>query len=206
MRQINVSTARAELPSLVGSGERIVITRNGQPAAVLLGIDDYRVLRATQDLAGDPEAIARVHRIHGQLQRGDDTGLVELDFSDASQPAKERYPLPGVPRPTAAELREAPAPEPTMPQEIDSKFRFLLLAAKRAEQLMRGAQPKLAEKTSPAGPPGAASSAEESLELLSAAMANIATVLQALKEEAVAEARSAAAEEARHAVAEAISR
>ncbi len=40
--------------------------------------------------------------------------------------------------------------EPTMPQEIDSKFRFVLLAAKRAEQLMRGARPKLdAEKLKP---------------------------------------------------------
>jgi len=33
--------------------------------------------------------------------------------------------------------------ELTMPQEIDSKFRLVLLASKRAEQLMRGARPKL---------------------------------------------------------------
>jgi DNA-directed RNA polymerase subunit omega len=32
--------------------------------------------------------------------------------------------------------------EPNMPQ-IDSKFRLVLLAAKRAEQLMRGARPKV---------------------------------------------------------------
>lgn len=30
-----------------------------------------------------------------------------------------------------------------IPERIDSKFRFVLLAAHRAEQLMRGAQPKL---------------------------------------------------------------
>ena len=29
-----------------------------------------------------------------------------------------------------------------LPEKIDSKFRFVLLAAQRAEQLMRGAQPK----------------------------------------------------------------
>ena len=166
MRQINVSTARAELPSLVGSGERIVITRNGQPAAVLLGIDDFRVLRATQDLAGDREAVARVHRVHEQLQRGDHSGLVDLDFA-AERPARERYPLPGSSRPSEVELREA---------------------------------------VSPPEPPRFGSPVEESLERLSAAMADIATAFQALKEEAVAEARSAAAEEARHAVAEAISR
>lgn len=30
-----------------------------------------------------------------------------------------------------------------IPEKIDSKFRFVLLAATRAEQIMRGAQPKL---------------------------------------------------------------
>ncbi len=29
-----------------------------------------------------------------------------------------------------------------IPEKIDSKFRFVLLASKRAEQIMRGAQPK----------------------------------------------------------------
>lgn len=30
-----------------------------------------------------------------------------------------------------------------MPDKIDSKFRFVLLAAQRAEQLLRGARPKV---------------------------------------------------------------
>ncbi len=30
-----------------------------------------------------------------------------------------------------------------IPEKIDSKFRFVLLASKRAEQFMRGAQPKI---------------------------------------------------------------
>ncbi len=30
-----------------------------------------------------------------------------------------------------------------IPEKIDSKFRFVLLASKRAEQIMRGAQPKV---------------------------------------------------------------
>ena len=32
-----------------------------------------------------------------------------------------------------------------IPDKIDSKFRFVLLAARRAEQIMRGAQPKAAK-------------------------------------------------------------
>jgi DNA-directed RNA polymerase omega subunit len=38
-----------------------------------------------------------------------------------------------------------------LPDKIDSKFRFVLLAARRAEQIMRGAQPKV--PASPAGKP-----------------------------------------------------
>lgn len=34
-------------------------------------------------------------------------------------------------------------PMKTIPEKIDSKFRYVLLAATRAEQLMRGAAPKL---------------------------------------------------------------
>ncbi len=30
-----------------------------------------------------------------------------------------------------------------MPEKIDSKFRFVLLASERAEQMLRGAKPKL---------------------------------------------------------------
>lgn len=33
-----------------------------------------------------------------------------------------------------------------LPEQIDSKFRFVLLAAHRAEQMMRGARPRVEEK------------------------------------------------------------
>lgn len=33
-----------------------------------------------------------------------------------------------------------------LPEQIDSKFRFVLLAAHRAEQMMRGARPRIEEK------------------------------------------------------------
>ncbi|RMH15830.1 MAG: DNA-directed RNA polymerase subunit omega [Acidobacteria bacterium] len=33
-----------------------------------------------------------------------------------------------------------------LPEKIDSKFRFVLLAAQRAEQMMRGARPRIESK------------------------------------------------------------
>ncbi|MEM1206819.1 MAG: DNA-directed RNA polymerase subunit omega [Acidobacteriota bacterium] len=37
----------------------------------------------------------------------------------------------------------------TLPEKIDSKFRYVLLAAQRAEQMMRGAASKLDKPTKP---------------------------------------------------------
>lgn len=36
----------------------------------------------------------------------------------------------------------------TIEKKVDSKFRFVLLAARRAEQLIRGAEPRVEESTS----------------------------------------------------------
>lgn len=36
-----------------------------------------------------------------------------------------------------------------LPQKIDSKFRYVLLAATRAEQIMRGAEPKVEKPLKP---------------------------------------------------------
>lgn len=36
-----------------------------------------------------------------------------------------------------------------IPQKIDSKFRYVLLAATRAEQIMRGAEPKVEKPLKP---------------------------------------------------------
>ena len=42
-------------------------------------------------------------------------------------------------------MEEEEAPKP----KVDSKFRFVLVAAQRAEQLMRGARPKIESKGKP---------------------------------------------------------
>lgn len=82
MRHINVSKARAELPNLVDSSERTVITRNGRPVAVLLSVADFRALRAAADLAREPERAAEILRLHQQVQRGDFSDFRKLDLQE----------------------------------------------------------------------------------------------------------------------------
>ena len=59
MKFFSVAEARANLAKLVSgaikTNERSVITRNGEPAAVLLSIDDYESMNETLEILADPE-------------------------------------------------------------------------------------------------------------------------------------------------------
>ncbi len=67
MRTATVTEAKNTLSALVSEvdsvGERVVITVNGMPAAVLLGSDDYEALMETIECLSDPE-IAEAIRAH----------------------------------------------------------------------------------------------------------------------------------------------
>ena len=81
MKYMNATTARTTFLNLVDDlSERIAITKNGQPVAVLLDYDDYRALRASQALARDSEKLARVSATVARVSQGGVSG-----FQDASE-------------------------------------------------------------------------------------------------------------------------
>jgi antitoxin YefM len=51
--------------------ERIVVTRNGRPAAVLLAYEDLAALEETLDVLSDPEALADIRQADAEVGRGD---------------------------------------------------------------------------------------------------------------------------------------
>lgn len=51
--------------------ERVVVTRNGGPAAVLLGYDDLQSLEETLDILSDPEALNDLRQAEAEVARGD---------------------------------------------------------------------------------------------------------------------------------------
>ena len=90
MRHLSITEVRTQLPNLLESTERIVITRNGQPMAVVLGIDDFRALQAVQALARNPGALRDVLTAHTRvLGRGDLEGLEDF-VPAAEKPAVAR--------------------------------------------------------------------------------------------------------------------
>ena len=51
--------------------DRVVVTRNGRPAAVILSTDDLAQLEETIDVLGDSEALADIREADAAYARGD---------------------------------------------------------------------------------------------------------------------------------------
>jgi antitoxin YefM len=59
-----ISEVKARLPELVAGvqerEEKIIVTRNGRPAVVLLNVDEYERLKATLEILSDPELMRQI--------------------------------------------------------------------------------------------------------------------------------------------------
>lgn len=76
-KTLPISEVKARLPELVtGVSEReeeVVVTKNGRPAAMLVGYDDYRRQRDTLDILSDPGLMRQIREsrtFYGRHMRG----------------------------------------------------------------------------------------------------------------------------------------
>ena len=51
--------------------ERVIVTRNGEPAAILLAYEDYESLAETLAVLSDPEAVAAIREAEAEIGRGE---------------------------------------------------------------------------------------------------------------------------------------
>jgi antitoxin YefM len=58
--------------------ERVVLTRNGRPAAVLVSPDDLAALEDTLDLLSDPAAMEQIHQAEDEISQGQGISGEEL--------------------------------------------------------------------------------------------------------------------------------
>ena len=82
MTTMSLATAKAKLSAVVDQVEdthdRVVITRNGVPAAVLISPADLAALEETLDVLSDPGAMARLAQ--ARLEQTRDQGLDEAQL------------------------------------------------------------------------------------------------------------------------------
>lgn len=89
MATLSLSEIKAKLSEIVDEvechHERVVLTRNGVPAAVILSPDDLQALEDTLDLLSDPDAVAEIRRARHEIDEG---ALVTADQLRAKYLAK----------------------------------------------------------------------------------------------------------------------
>lgn len=75
MDTLPLSDARSTLSSIVerveGTHERVTITRNGRPAAVLISPEDLGALEETLDVLSDPVAMQQLRASEAAIAAGD---------------------------------------------------------------------------------------------------------------------------------------
>lgn len=96
MMTTSLATVKARLSAFVdsvdGTHERIVITRNGEPAAVLISPEDLESLEESIALLSDPEAMAEINEARRGIAKGDVVDVVGSSGGLSRGPLFERKP------------------------------------------------------------------------------------------------------------------
>jgi len=70
----SLATVKARFSQVIdevaGTHERVTVTRNGSPVAVILAVDDYESLVETLEILSDPQAVAGIRQAEAQMRAG----------------------------------------------------------------------------------------------------------------------------------------
>lgn len=58
------------IDEVAGTHERVTVTRNGSPVAVILALEDYESLMETLEILSDPHAVAEIRRAESEMDDG----------------------------------------------------------------------------------------------------------------------------------------
>ena len=79
---IPLADAKARLSAVLDevrdTHERVVITRNGRPEAVIISVSDLAALEETLDLLSTPGALEEIRVAEAEIARGEAIGAEEL--------------------------------------------------------------------------------------------------------------------------------
>lgn len=68
------------IDEVAGTHERVTVTRNGSPVAVILAVEDYESLVETLEILSDAKAVAEIRQAEAQMNDGEvyDEGEVRV--------------------------------------------------------------------------------------------------------------------------------
>jgi antitoxin YefM len=58
------------IDDVAGTHERVTVTKNGSPVAVILAVEDYESLMETLEILSDRPAVADIHEAEQQMAQG----------------------------------------------------------------------------------------------------------------------------------------
>jgi antitoxin YefM len=94
MATIPLADAKARLSAVLDevrdTHERVVITRNGRPEAVLMAVSDLEALEETLDLLSTPGALEQIRQAEADIEAGDAIDAAELRRWLAARAERER--------------------------------------------------------------------------------------------------------------------
>jgi antitoxin YefM len=94
MTTISLADAKARLSAVLDevrdTHERVVITRNGRPEAVILAVSDLEALEETLDLLSTPGALEEIRAAEAEVARGEAIDAEELRRLMAERAHAER--------------------------------------------------------------------------------------------------------------------
>lgn len=96
MTTIPLADAKARLSAVLDevrdTHDRVVITRNGRPEAVIMSVSDLEALEETLDLLSTPGALDEIRAAEAEITRGEATGQ-PAPGRQASYPRTGRLPF-----------------------------------------------------------------------------------------------------------------
>ena len=93
-KTLSIATVTAHLPELVDGvesrDEEVVITRNGEPAAVIVSCSEIRRLRETIDALSDPQMMQQIRESRAHYASGRAGESFEDVFGEPMEPPATR--------------------------------------------------------------------------------------------------------------------
>src|SRR5690349_10743108 len=94
MTTIPLADAKARLSAVLDevrdTHDRVVITRNGRPEAVVMSVSDLEALEETLDLLSTPGALEEIRTAEEEITNGEAIGAEELRRLMAERASSER--------------------------------------------------------------------------------------------------------------------